>query len=299
MSGLGGSKMDVAGLQSRELSTAEMSIAGVAAPIYRNTRQADVTLLTRAIETEIIPRLLQARRHEMRARATPDSGAGWQPSEGEVDRFAQLVLDRDETLAVTHLRCLAERGVRLEAIYEHLLSATAHHFGRMWDNDDLNFTAVTTGVYRLQEIMRSMSAAFVGAAPMRPQDARILLVPALGGQHSFGLAMVGEHFLRAGWDVSCERAHSNDEMAAIVADSWFDIIGFSVSATDQLGRLTKTIQAVRKASRNLRLGVIVGGPVFVACPGGVSAYGADATAVDASSAVTLAETLMLSLARAG
>lgn len=291
--------MDVAGWQGQERATAHTPMAGATAPMYRDTRQAHVTLLTKAIETEIIPRLLQARRAEMRAQATPDGGAHWRPAEGEVDRFAELVLDRDEGLAVTHLRGLAERGVRLEAMYELLLSATARHLGRMWDNDDLNFTAVTTGVYRLQEIMRSMSAAFVGVASTRARDARILLVPAIGGQHSFGLAMVAEHFLRAGWDVSCERVHSDDELAALVAGSWFDVIGFSVGATDQLGCLTKTIQAVRKASRNLRLGVMVGGPVFAACPDSVSACGADAAAACASSAITLAENLMLSLARAG
>lgn len=294
-----GLEMDVAGLRGRDLSTAPVPAEGAYAPIYRDTRQAHVTLLTRAIETEIIPRLLHARRNDARARMATDKGANWQPADGEVDQFASLILDRDETLAVTHLRDLAERGVRLEAMYELLLSATARHLGLMWDNDDLNFTAVTTGVYRLQEIMRSMSSAFVGTAPTRPQHARILLVPAIGGQHSFGLAMVAEHFMRAGWDVSCERAHSNEELSAMVAGSWFDIIGFSVGATDQIGLLTKTIQAVRKASRNLRLGVMVGGPVFLACPGSVSACGADATASDASSAITLAENLMLSLARAG
>ena len=291
--------MDVAGWQGQQGTTAHMPMAGATAPIYRDSRQVHVTLLTKAIETEIIPRLLQARRSEMRAQAMADGGAHWRPAQGEVDRFAKLVLDRDEGLAVTHLRGLAERGVALEAIYELLLSATARHLGRMWDNDDLNFTAVTTGVYRLQAIMRGMSAAFVGTAPTRARDARILLVPAIGGQHSFGLAMVAEHFLRAGWDVRCERAHSDDELATLVAGSWFDIIGFSVGAADQLGCLTKTIQAVRQASRNLRLGVLVGGPVFVACPHSVSACGADAAAACASSALTLAENLMLSLARAG
>lgn len=297
MSGLKGSEMDVSGWESRATNVTHATIAAASAPIYRDTRQAHVTLLTKAIETEIIPRLLHARRADLRTKST--DGANWQPRDGEVDHFATLVLDRDESLAVTHLRELAERGVRLEAMYELLLSAAARHLGRMWDNDDLNFTAVTTGVYRLQEIMRSMSAAFVGTAPTRAQGARILLAPAVGGQHSFGLAMVAEHFLRAGWDVSCERAHSDDDMAALVAGSWFDIIGFSVGATDQLSCLTKTIQTVRKASRNLRIGVLVGGPVFVACPDSVSACGADATAACASSAITQAEGLMLSLARAG
>ncbi len=298
MPGLKGSEMDVSGWEGRDTVSTQSSNAP-SAPLYRETRQAHVTLLTEAITTEIIPRLLQARRAELRARVRPEHGLAWQPEDGEVDRFAALVLDRDESLAVAYLRELAERGVRLEALYELLLGASARHLGRMWEDDNVNFTAVTIGVFRLQEIMRSMSAAFVGTAPTRAQEARILLVPAVGGQHSFGLAMVAEHFLRAGWEVCCERAHSDADMAALVEGSWFDIIGFSVGATDQLDSLAKTIKAVRKASRNLRLGVMVGGPVFTACPDSVSACGADATAGCASTAITQAEHLMMSLARAG
>lgn len=304
MSGLRGSEMDVAWhyQTDRQDQCGPMTQAADAdseVSPYRETRQAHLTLLTKAVESEIIPRLIHARRAAAKAKSKRESGAGWQPDSGEIDQFARLVMDSDESLAVTHLRGLAEKGVRLEALYELLLGATARHLGRMWDDDTVNFTAVTTGVWRLQEIMRSMSAAFVGAAPSRAQDARILLVPAIGGQHSFGLAMVAEHFLRAGWDVSCERAHSDGELSGLVANSWFDIIGFSVGATDQIDRLTGTIAAVRKASRNLRLGVMVGGPIFVACPGSVADCGADATADNALQAIARAESLMLSLARAG
>jgi methanogenic corrinoid protein MtbC1 len=309
MSGLKGSEMDVAwqesaDWQSQDATTLQAPAHRAAdfratAPLYRETRQAHLTLLTKAIENEIIPRLLNARRTAAATKSKRAGGAGWQPDTGEIDHFAQLVLDIDQSLAVTHLRGLAEKGVRLEALYELLLGATARHLGRMWDDDELAFTAVTTGVWRLQEIMRSMSTAFVGMAPSRAQDARILLVPAIGGQHSFGLAMVAEHFLRAGWDVSCERAHSDAELCDLVGDSWFDIIGFSVGATDQISHLARTVSQVRKASRNLRLGVMVGGPVFVACPGRVADCGADATAIDAVQAIAMAESLMLSLARAG
>lgn len=299
MSGLKGSEMDVGAWQGRGISTSHPSSVDSIAPLYRETRQAHVSLITKAIETEIIPRLLLARRRDAEGKAVRQSRNDWQPDAGEVEHFAQLVLDRDESLAIVHLRALAEKGIRLEALYELLLAATARHLGFMWDDDAVNFTAVTTGVWRLQEIMRSMSGAFIGTATIRAKDARILLVPAVGGQHSFGLSMVAEHFLRAGWDVSCERAHSDDELAARVSGSWFDIIGFSVGATDQLDRLNRSISAVRKASRNLRLGVMVGGPVFVACPGSVSDCGADATASDARQATTRAESLMLTLARSG
>lgn len=302
MSCLKGSEMDVAwhnqtGWQGQCASAAQASDGNAITPLYREERQADLALLTKAIEDEIIPRLLHAKR-SADVMAARKAEPGWQPDSGEIDHFARLVLDSNEGLALNHLRGLADKGVRLEAFTELLLGATARHLGRMWDDDTVNFTAVTTGVWRLQEIMRSMSAAFVGMAPLRVQDASILLVPAIGCQHSFGLAMVAEHFLRAGWDVRCERAHSDVEMSDLVQNGWFDIIGFSVGATDQISPLTSTIAAVRKASRNRHMGVMVGGPVFVAFPDSVAECGADATASDARQAIAMAERLVLSVARA-
>jgi methanogenic corrinoid protein MtbC1 len=164
----------------------------------------------------------------------------------------------------------------------------------MWEDDSVDFTLVTTGVWRMQKMLRELSPAFAGTQPAA--GPRILLVPAIGGQHSFGLAMVSEYFRRAGWDVCCEIARSNDDLAGMVRASWFDMIGFSIGATDQLPPLTQTIRAARRASRNLRLGVMVGGPAFVAHPDLVTRVGADATAADAAQATVAAEALMAALA---
>lgn len=292
-----GPAMDLADWQSTETGRAYpmgSSERGLSDDVlFPHARPSHVALLTQAIETEVIPRLLKARRAAA-LRDDVQPSQPWQPAPGEVGQFVELLINADETLAAEYLKALASRGVRLDSIYSGLLSAAARLLGSMWEDDTVNFTLVTTGVWRMQKMLRELSPSFVGRD--QATGPRILLVPAIGAQHSFGLAMVSEYFRRAGWDVCSEVARSNEELVAMVRDTWFDVIGFSVGASDQLPLLAQTIRAARRASRNLRLGVMVGGPAFAAHPDLVAQVGADATAMDAAGATIAAEGLMASLA---
>ena len=255
-----------------------------------------MALLTQAIETEVIPRLLQARSNS-NASEQQRQIAGWQPDAVEIRHFAMLVVDRDTTLAPAYLQALVDRGVRVETLFRALLTGAARMLGTLWEEDAVDFTLVTSGVWRIQMMMRALSAASL--APVTPQARRILLAPAIGEQHCFGLSMVSEFFHRAGWDVTSDRFDTNEALAEALRASWFDVLGFSVGGHDRLDCLAKSIAISRCASRNLQLGVMVGGPVFVAHPELVSEVGADSTAADAAQATVEAEGLMALLARTG
>jgi methanogenic corrinoid protein MtbC1 len=284
--------MDLVGCESEYAMPSDMPQAG---PAFREARHSHMAALTLAIEAEVIPRLLLARRVE----AEQQSRASAELDEIQVTHFVRLLLDRDETLAVAHLRSLLDAGIRLDTIYATLMTQAARRLGTMWDEDEINFTVVTTAVWRMQQILHTMSSVFVNTAQTPANNRRILLVPAIGDQHSFGLSMVSEYFRKAGWDVTCELVSCNDDIAALVRGSWFDVIGFSVGGEHQLAALSTTIRTTRRASRNLKLGVMVGGPVFVADPGLAVDVGADMTAADAAQATHAAEGLVTSLASNG
>lgn len=308
MSGSKGPQMNLAGWQSEcspSFPPSDMSMQDVPTgdmadptPLFRIAREANIASLAKAIEDEVIPLLIEARRAEAENRLLPGR-TNWQPNAGEIDHFVRLLLDRDETLAVAHLRALLDTGIRLETLYSTLLTQAARQLGVMWDEDEVNFTSVTTAVWRMQQILHTMSKAFVAVGPAPANPRRVLLVPAVGEQHSFGLSMVSEFFRKAGWEVVCEIPRSNDELADLVRSAWFDVVGISTGIENQLAALTTSIAAIRRVSRNLQLGVMVGGPVFVANPGFVADVGADATAADAAQATVEAERLVTSLAASG
>jgi len=162
----------------------------------------------------------------------------------------------------------------------------------MWDEDECLFSDVTVGVGRLQRIMRNLSPAFGTEVDVPPDGRRALLLAAPGEQHTFGLSMVGEFFRRAGWDVVCEFDAGTEDPVGLVREEWFDVVGISAGVEARLDWLKSGIAAVRHASRNRAIGVMVGGPVFAADPTRASAVGADATARDGRQAPALAEKLL-------
>jgi methanogenic corrinoid protein MtbC1 len=208
-------------------------------------------------------------------------------------------LDRDESVATQYIDDLAARGVSLETICSALLGPSARRLGLMWDDDEITFTAVTTAVWRLQQILRAIAPGYTESLARRAQPRHILLVPVVGEQHFLGLAVVAAHFRMEGWTVRTESVASNEELAALVRGDWFDVIGFSVGTESRLDQLKICITQTRRASRNLKLGVLVGGPVFLANPTLVAHVGADATAADGPEASSRAEQLMTFMAQAG
>jgi methanogenic corrinoid protein MtbC1 len=73
-----------------------------------------------------------------------------------------------------------------------------------------------------------------------------------------------------------------------VASEWFDTVGLSVSINQQLNGLDALVAQIRQRSRNPRLSVLLGGPVFTLREFQASTFGADGICTDAKDAVAMA-----------
>jgi methylmalonyl-CoA mutase cobalamin-binding subunit len=105
--------------------------------------------------------------------------------------------------------------------------------------------------------------------------------------------MVAEFFRRAGWDVWDEPAvPANANLVQLVRAERFDIVGLSLASEIHLDGLARGIRALRRASRQRSVGILVGGPLFVEHPDLVARVGADATAIDGGQAPVQAENLL-------
>ncbi|GAP34391.1 cobalamin B12-binding domain-containing protein [Piscinibacter sakaiensis] len=252
--------------------------------------------LRSTIEAEIIPRLMLAHRGEaVRDRAARDTAAraGVPVGEDPVEALARCLLDASADEARHHVRGQLLAGVPLESLYLDLLAPAAQRLGALWEADRCDFTQVTVGLWRLQQIVHE-----VGRRPWLPVQSggaagrRALLMPAEGSQHTFGLLLVGEFFRRAGWDVAGDPTLALDQATALLAGSWFDVVGISIGSECHVEGVASAILALRKASLNPTVAVLVGGPVVPLWPDFVVRVGADATAPDAASAVAVADALV-------
>jgi methanogenic corrinoid protein MtbC1 len=304
MDGLRHRMLESAGEQKSETDRSERSRkAGETQQGAQNAR-SDIhnqhNGIASTIEFEIVPRLVLAHRTGFTSGTTGvplSHGLDWRPGTEQVAEFSQIVLSRDVADAVAYIDGLRNSGTSLEAIYLDLLAPSARYLGDLWEEDLADFTAVTVGLWRLQQIVRDLGSSFVQESDHREQGRRLLLAPGMGEQHSFGLFMVGEFFRRAGWDVWAQGASTADELVEIVRREWFAVIGLSVACESHLEGLASVILRLRRASRNRSVGIMVGGRAFSEHPEFVALVGADASAVDGRQACLQAESLLAMLAR--
>jgi methanogenic corrinoid protein MtbC1 len=249
-----------------------------------------VALLARALESEVIPRLVLAR-HAPGQPAYRDT-ADEAPTHQDIESLVQHVMLGDLPGATAQVAGLRARNMPLERIYLEVLAPVARRLGAMWESDECDFTAVTVGLCCLQQLVLENSHAFGPRPGRRDTERRILLAPVPGEQHSFGLLMVGEFFRRQGWDVCSGTGASARELVATTRKQWFSMVGFSLACEDRLDTLAAVIRDIRRTSRNPNLGVLVGGQAFAERPDLTALVGADATATDGQQAVLKAETLL-------
>ena len=243
--------------------------------------------MARLIEGEIIPRLLLA--HRADASAVPARAAF---GRDEPLALAHLTLRLEVFALLAHVETYLDQGVPIASIYLDLLAPTARVLGDFWDNDVCDFVDVTMGMWRLQQVVHEFGNRAPCPSARTRADRRALFTVPPGDQHSFGLVMVEDFFRRAGWRTWSAPDAALPHLCSIVGRQWFEMIGLTVSTAEHLGGLPDMLRALREASQNPAVAIMVGGQIFSEHPELAARAGADATAVDAAAALVTAEALV-------
>jgi MerR family transcriptional regulator, light-induced transcriptional regulator len=243
----------------------------------------NLSRLSLPLQRQIIPRLLLANR------ALTTSGVREPKALPEgiaIESFCRMVLDNDVASINGHVRELQGRGESLDTILLGLLAPTARHLGEMWKQDLCDFSQVTIGLWRLQQVVRDVCNGCDNLpSPQRRMGQKALLLPVPGEQHLFGLQIVGELLVRAGWDVTLDPSLGTEGILRTVRNEAFTVVGLTASSRSRLEGLAAFILRIRRASKNRLVAVMVGGSVFSEHPELAALVGADATAVDGQQAV--------------
>jgi methanogenic corrinoid protein MtbC1 len=242
--------------------------------------------LAELIEQSVIPFVVDAHHDD----AAPKRDArNWQD---EAISFAALAIDADAEEILARLDAMLTSGTEIEAILINILAPAARRLGIMWEQDDCDFVDVTMGLWRLQEVVRELSAR-VPVRAARPSDGYRAVFSAMPGeQHNFGTVIVEDIFRRAGWSTELLLDGQQGALLSAVASARYDLVGLTVSLDAHTERLPSLILAIRSVSRNPRLCILLGGRVLMDDPQLALRVGADGTAVDAQSAVALADRLV-------
>ena len=281
---------------------ASLPLPGLSAPTFDAPSDSfgprrRMTRLVAALEAEIIPRLVRLHGGaeagaELQRSPIPPSAPASAPNDEALIRLAVVSYAGDDDAFAAAIHTLRAQGRSVESIFMDVLGPVAKHLGVMWEEDRCSFSDVTVGLGRMQRCLRELSPAFGSEVEPPPGGRRVLLLPAPGEQHTFGLSIVAEFFRREQWDVVLDLGQTMIDPLEAVQAEWFDAVGFSVGHDARLDWLRTCIQGVRRLSRNPEVRVLVGGPVFSLSPQYVEAVGADATATDGREAPRLAASLL-------
>ncbi|MGI4978328.1 MAG: cobalamin B12-binding domain-containing protein, partial [Janthinobacterium lividum] len=216
-------------------------------------RRRRVSAILRAVEREVVPRLLSAHAARPASLAThavalaaegPARGTGGADNGGlppgdtgtapRVTPEAVLALvgallgpDPATAAAACVAACRAQ-GVAVETICLELLSGAARHLGDLWVEDRCSFTEVTLAAVQLHRLLHALApGGRDGAGEAAPDGAAeraeggvaglALLVAAPGEQHSLGLSMLSDFFRGAGWQVQNPAIAGAADAARVVA----------------------------------------------------------------------------------
>jgi methanogenic corrinoid protein MtbC1 len=250
-------------------------------------------LLVSTVESQIIPRLVIAHRSSSAGGAPAGEPGERRERPEEVRACMRLLLDSGAGPIMGFAEELLGRGLTLDAVYLDVFAPAARGLGELWERDLCSFTDVTIALGRLQQTLRRFAAhfrpEFVEGEPWR----RAMFAPVPGEQHTLGLSMIVQYFLRAGWDASMVPPPSADELPRLVQQERVTLVGLSMSQASNLPVLKALIARIRAATSNPALCIVVGGVAFSEQPGLADEVDADGTAIDAAQAVSLAQQLVL------
>jgi methanogenic corrinoid protein MtbC1 len=248
------------------------------------------------IESQIIPRLLQANRTVEPSNANSFDTA-FEQDATQVEVFAELCVQPNIENATNFVKQLQREGVSNDDIFLKLMAPAARCLGTWWEDDKTNFVTVTLGLMHMQQLTHELGYDFHQAPQNAGTIRRVMLASAPGSQHVLGLAMVSEFFRKDGWQVVVEIANTEREVLQASANEWFDLIGLSVGIVEQIPTLGDLINRVKKSSRNPDTPVILGGPAFLNTSVSAESLGASGISSDAIQGLKLASALVDPLKR--
>jgi MerR family transcriptional regulator, light-induced transcriptional regulator len=264
-----------AGLQRLRTFTESPSPAGA------KSDESHLQEFASVIENIIVPRLLMSHVNK----APPIVSDAVTLRRMAATEFIDLTIHENPELATDFVRNEMKSGVSFEDILLNLLAPAARGLGERWEQDAVSFVEVTLGVARMHRMLREFNGIPSHLWNQSGFGRQVLLLPAPGEQHTFGLRLVQEFLMRDSWTVANRPVKDLGELGDVLRIEHFDVVGLSLSGETLLDTLLSCIDVIRSESKNRRVHIIVGGQLFSERPELIKTCGADAYAADAPSTV--------------
>lgn len=240
--------------------------------------------LANLVESEVIPRLLLSRRANASER---------RPSGAHIETLARLALSRDPGAAAAQVFSLRDAGMPVDVLLNDLITPAARRIGEFWTADSVDFVEVALATGRMVAVVRALGAH--GEAGLRETriaaGAPCALIATVGAErHGLGALTAAQTLRCGGWRVREAPGISANALVLLASRTKFDMIGLSLGGDRGLDDIARLIARLRRATRNRRAAIALGGPGCLLDPGVGARLGADFTATSGREALARAQT---------
>jgi hypothetical protein len=165
-----------------------------------------------------------------------------------------------------------------QAVGWHILGPVARALGNAWQRDAITAVELGIALARMQRLLRQLGAQH-GAQHAERSDRSVLVAPQPGESDLTGVVFAGVAMDSAGWEVCPVFPRSWGELERALAQARYDVLHIAMSDAlrrdNRLSELPGAIHALRRASANPQLQVLVSGRAFAEQPGLAETLGAD------------------------
>lgn len=187
-------------------------------------------------------------------------------SQVEINQITQLLLSADQDAFEQAITFLKSHGASINYIILELIPTIAKELGRQWEEDTLSFAEVSIGVNKLERVIHKLDYLFQATQLERRGGRSILISVFPGSQHSLGTLILSNCFIHSGWNVYRPENTSLNAISKEIECKSHDAIAISISCDDQLQQLPNIINTLRGKSKNPKIMVLIGGPLYNKAP---------------------------------
>lgn len=185
-----------------------------------------------------------------------------------LDHLLRAVTNRAEFDAGRMLDELRGHRLSTDSVIDIYVPAVARILGEMWEDNTLDFAAVTVGSMRLQSLLSIASTEALDF--LRPiEDAHYMLITVpLGEQHFLGAFVLAAQLRRLGARVDVSFSETAPDFVSRVICDTPDMILFSASCKASLATISQLVLDISKVMDKCPLIAVGGGAACILHEGG-------------------------------
>jgi len=198
------------------------------------------------------------------------------------ETFFQAFAFGDEFDRYQAFEKLRQNGLTDDDLIDLVIPETARRIGELWTRDEMSFGQVTIAATHLQELVRTISGNPDRLATTIPLGLSILIVIPAGETHTMGAFVAADQFRRLGLMVHLAICQTPAEIANVVKNQNFAMIGISSASRRRLQEITDIVKCVRNSG--VSTPIVLGGNIVKIVPDVLEVTGVDLATSNAGEA---------------